>query len=145
MKHLFVTDFSFLGECSELAWMAVRSCMGRGLGPLVVSTVRWEKVPAHQSAWSPGHQQAGSKVPHLWPQGSPNIRSSWFDSWAGKICWRRDRLSFPIFLGFPCGLAGEESTCNMGDMGSILDWEDPLEKGKATHSSILAWRIPWTV
>ena len=24
-----------------------------------------------------------------------------------------------------------------------LDWEDPLEKGKATHSSILAWRIPW--
>ena len=26
-----------------------------------------------------------------------------------------------------------------------LIWEDPLEKGKATHSSILAWRIPWTV
>ena len=26
-----------------------------------------------------------------------------------------------------------------------LDWEDHPEKGKATHSSILAWRIPWTV
>ena len=26
-----------------------------------------------------------------------------------------------------------------------LGWEDPLEKGKATHSSILAWRIPWNV
>ena len=26
-----------------------------------------------------------------------------------------------------------------------LGWEDPLEKGKATHSSILPWRIPWTV
>ena len=26
-----------------------------------------------------------------------------------------------------------------------LGWEDPLEKGKATLSSILAWRIPWTV
>ena len=26
-----------------------------------------------------------------------------------------------------------------------LGWEDPLEKGKAIHSSILAWRIPWTV
>ena len=26
-----------------------------------------------------------------------------------------------------------------------LCWEDPLEKGKASHSSILAWRIPWTV
>ena len=26
-----------------------------------------------------------------------------------------------------------------------LGWEDPLEKGKATHASILAWRIPWTL
>ena len=26
-----------------------------------------------------------------------------------------------------------------------LGWEDPLEKGKATHSSILAWKIPWIV
>ena len=26
-----------------------------------------------------------------------------------------------------------------------LGWEDPLEKGKATHLSILAWRIPWTI
>ena len=25
-----------------------------------------------------------------------------------------------------------------------LGWEDPLEKGKASHSSVLAWRIPWT-
>ena len=30
----------------------------------------------------------------------------------------------------------------MGDPS--LGWEDPLEKGMATHSSILAWRIPWT-
>ena len=27
----------------------------------------------------------------------------------------------------------------------FLGWEDPLQKGKATHASILAWRIPWTV
>ena len=27
----------------------------------------------------------------------------------------------------------------------FLGWEDPLEKGKAAHSSILAWRIPWTI
>ena len=27
----------------------------------------------------------------------------------------------------------------------FLDWEDPLEKGMATHSSILVWRIPWTI
>jgi len=32
----------------------------------------------------------------------------------------------------------------VGDLVQSLGWEDPLEKGKATHSSILAWRIPWT-
>ena len=30
------------------------------------------------------------------------------------------------------------------DIGSTLGWQDPLEEGTATHSSILAWRIPWT-
>ena len=49
-------------------------------------------------------------------------------------------------MGFP---GGSESTCNAGDLASIpgsqsLDWEDPLEEEMATHSSILAWRIPWT-
>ena len=31
------------------------------------------------------------------------------------------------------------------DTGLSLGWEDPLEKGKATHSCILAWIIPWSV
>ena len=97
----------------------------------------------------------------------------------------RDRLPTPVFLGFPGGSAGKESTCNAVDLGSIpglgrspgerigcplqhswsslggqlvknllamgktwvpsLGWEDPLEEGTAPHSSILAWRIPWTV
>ena len=39
---------------------------------------------------------------------------------------------------------GKESTCNAGDPGLIRGLEDPLEEGMATHSSILAWRIPWT-
>ena len=42
------------------------------------------------------------------------------------------------------GSDGIESACNAGDLGSIPGWEDPLAKGMATHSSILAWRIPWT-
>ena len=33
--------------------------------------------------------------------------------------WRRDRLPTPVFFGFPSGSAGEESTCNAGDLGSI--------------------------
>ena len=41
-------------------------------------------------------------------------------------------------------LSDEESTCQAGDMSLIPDPEDPLEKEMATHSSILAWEIPWT-
>ena len=48
-------------------------------------------------------------------------------------------------MGFPCSSDGKESACNAGDLGLILGFKDPLEKGKATHSSILAWRIPWTI
>jgi len=44
-----------------------------------------------------------------------------------------------------CGSAGKESACNTRDLGLILGWKDPLEKETATHCSILAWRIPWTV
>ena len=40
-------------------------------------------------------------------------------------------------------LSGKESTSNAGEVQS-LGWEDPLEKEIATHSSILAWRMPWT-
>ena len=43
-----------------------------------------------------------------------------FSSGVGKICWRRDRLPTPIFLGFPCGSAGKESASNAGDLSSIL-------------------------
>ena len=49
-----------------------------------------------------------------------------------------------LSLGFPGGSDGKESACSAGDLGSILGREDPLEKGMATHSSILAWRIPRT-
>ena len=60
-------------------------------------------------------------------------------------------LVFKIFLKiiylFIFDYAG--SVAQLGSMQETwvqsLSWEDPLEKGKATHSSILAWRIPWTV
>ena len=55
-------------------------------------------------------------------------------------------------MGLPRLPSGKESTCQAEDMqeaqGQSLGWEDPLEEKKkkmATHSSILAWQIPWTV
>ena len=48
-------------------------------------------------------------------------------------------------MGFPTGSDGKESACSSGDPGLIsLGWEDPLEKGMPTHSSILGWKTPWT-
>ena len=42
------------------------------------------------------------------------------------------------------GSDSKKTACNAEDQFQSLNWEDPLEKGMATHSSILAWRIPWT-
>ena len=49
-------------------------------------------------------------------------------------------LQYSFF--FPCGSAGKESAYNVGDLSSVPGWENLLEKGKATYSSTLAWRIP---
>ena len=49
--------------------------------------------------------------------------------------------------GFPGGASGKDQPANAGDAretGCSLGWEDPLEEEMATHSSILAWEIPWT-
>ena len=50
-----------------------------------------------------------------------------------------------IYIGFPDSSVDKESACNARDPVWLLGWEDPLEKGKATHSSVLSRRIPWTV
>ena len=46
--------------------------------------------------------------------------------------------------GLPRWLTGKESACSAVDLRSVPGSEDPLEKEMATHSSILAWKIPWT-
>ena len=53
-------------------------------------------------------------------------------SWPRDHIW--SRMVLKHFLGFPGGSDGKESTCNPGDLG----WEDPLEEGMGTDSSILA-------
>ena len=51
---------------------------------------------------------------------------------------------YNIPQGFPTGSRVKNSAANGGDPGLISDWEDPLEKEMATHSSILTWKILWT-
>ena len=61
-----------------------------------------------------------------------------------KICWRRDRLPTLVFLNFPGVSDSKESSLNVGNLSLIPELGRPPGEGTATHSSILAWRIPWT-
>ena len=72
--------------------------------------------------------------------------NTWVDAGARRGEGGRGRWSIRIYLGqgygCPGGSAGKESACET--LVPFLGGEDPLEKGKAIHASILAWRIPWT-
>ena len=63
-----------------------------------------------------------------------------FHPWVRKITREGIGYPTPVFLGFPGGSKRKEYACNAGDLGSIHG----LEKRMATHSGILACRIPWT-
>ena len=107
-------------------------------------------------------QLASHLYPSLWyikkdlPKNSVSKESAcnagdleaWVLSLVGKLPWRRERLPIPVFLGSPCGSSGKEYACNTGDLETwvwSLGREAPLEKGKATYSSVLAWRSPRTL
>ncbi|CAI9154152.1 unnamed protein product [Rangifer tarandus platyrhynchus] len=49
-----------------------------------------------------------------------------------------------LILGFPHSSVGKETACNAGDLGLIPGLGRSPGEGNATHSSTLAWRIPWT-
>ena len=92
-----------------------------------------EKMVTSQSHWN-----------SLW-----NILNLWNPKvWASSALMKGHEMGIRnltwIWAGFPGGSDGKECACNAGDLGSIPAQEDPLEKEMATHSSILAWRIPWT-
>ena len=46
-----------------------------------------------------------------------------------------------LCMGFPGGSDSKESSCNAGDLGLILGWEDPLEKGKTTGVGSLCQQL----
>ena len=58
-------------------------------------------------------------------------------------------IEYGVSMVFPDGSVGKESACSAGEClqwtrVQSLGWEVPLEKEMVTHSSILAWKIPWT-
>ena len=87
-------------------------------------------------------------------RGPPNCPSTWF----GELSYQQvTPLPHTVYLlhltlqtcvfrfsAHAHGSVVKNPPTNAGDMGLILGQEDPLEKETATHSSILAWGIPWT-
>ena len=102
----------------------------------------------HEETWgsSPGAEN-GNPLQHSawgipWTEGPDGLQSMGLHrvghDWACTLC---------VSAGFPGSPVGREPACNAGDAGVLdlipgsgISWE----KGVATHSSILAWRIPWT-
>ena len=72
----------------------------------------------------------------------PAVQETPVLSLSQKIPRRREWLLTLVFLGYLGGSDSEESPTVRETWVRSLGWEDPLEEGMATHSSILAWRIP---
>ena len=75
-----------------------------------------------------------------WPAGPFSTHGLYCDGswWSAK--WRAVHIS----LWCPRWHGGKEAACNAETQVQFLGQEDPLEEGMVTHSSILAWKIPWT-
>ena len=67
------------------------------------------------------------------------------EAWRAAIHGVAKSRTLQYSWAFLVASAGKESTCNVETWVRSLGLEDPLEKGMATHSSILSWRIPWAV
>ena len=66
-------------------------------------------------------------------------------SWVGKIHWRGISYLLQYSWAFLVAQLVKNLPVVQETWVQSLGWKDPLEKGTATHSSIPAWRIPWTV
>ena len=115
----------------------------QSLSRVQLSATPW--TVAHQAPLAMGfpRQECCSGLPFLSPGAlaNPGIEP------ASPVSPKLQIDSLPALSsgkGFPDGSDSKESACNEGDPGWTLGWEDPLEKGKSTLCSILAWRIPRT-
>ena len=82
---------------------------------------------------------------HWSHQHKVNIKRPLLSTRPRAGCWHKARNQNQLlnFRGFPGGSDGKVSACNAGNQDSIPGDSIPLEKEMVTHSSILAWNIPW--
>ena len=61
----------------------------------------------------------------------------------GRSPWRKDRLPIPVFWASLVAQKVKNPPAMLETWVRSLGWDNPLQKWKATHSTIPAWRIPW--
>ena len=83
---------------------------------------RWERLASHCANLN------ASLIAQL-VKNPPAMEETLVQFLGWEVPWRRDRLPTLVFLGFPGGSAGKESTCDGGDPGSIPGLGSSLEKG----------------
>ena len=112
------------------------------------SVLAW-KIPG---TGEPGRlpSMGSHRVGHDWSDLAAAAHSVWNNvKWVKPLCITILRVlielkvELPYNPGFPGGKNPPANAGDITDVGSIPGSEDPLEKGMATHPSILAWRIPW--
>ena len=115
-------------------------------GKLLYSVVLVSDVQQHKSAviiHTPPPAGASLTSPSPAPPGHQSVR-------LGPLCCMVTFHQLPVLqmvvymLGLPCSSNSKEPACDAGEQGSIPRWGSSPGGGMATHSSILAWRIPWT-
>ena len=120
-----------LPSCSFLWWASTVHRWG----------LPWKPVPRGIFCWRalcrvPSHTLTAPCL--LYFVASISSRSSFFYVWpfhqTSNFVIERPSLDFP----------GSSAVKNLPAMWETLGWEDCLEKGMATHSGILTWRVPWT-
>ena len=117
-------------RCAQVCFQTggVRSCACAEGGRLI-------KGFSSTRGWPP----PGSRMPQA---TIPGNLQEYFLGWTYNILLRLHRALW--FTRLPWPFSGKKSACAAGDLSSIPGSEDPLEKGMATYSCILAWRILWT-
>ena len=102
---------SHLLDFSTIFWQSWSSTLGSGLKAINITS--WNSSPLY---FLPEIQALYTSSVAQLVKNLPAKQEAPANSWVGKICWRKDRLPTPAFLGFPCDSAGKESACNAGDL-----------------------------
>ena len=120
---------------------------------LGIARVRWlcVQIPSHLELENPNlTPKTPSKHPRTLEDSCckmgichlrKSVKATIYDEVRNNLKW--NRLSLISIVGFPGGSAVKNLSANAGDVGLIPGQEDPLEEETATHSGILAWKIPW--